>query len=265
MKFLKTFESFDSEMSVEEIYEMLKRDCTKYLELLKSCTIVDTELHKEVPMLYRGVRARTEDIMSMKVRENRRSKDTDQAISDEIDDKFEQELGIRPRSTGVFTIGNSDIASHYGNSYLFFPIGDFKYIWSDRIADLFDELRMPSDKLYSWYLWEIDSYYKENIIDSEVRSKFELHHHEAIPMYNGKEVSMNDVDKFKEKFEEEMDSFLSEEKAKWMNELIDAYKVDEGLCEVIKSRTEITFLCDEYYIVNAKFVDQLKKLIFDIL
>lgn len=173
MKFLKTFESFDSEMTAEEVYEILKRDCPEYLDLLRNCTIDDGELYdlndeiesrtyyeREIPMLYRGTRAKTDDILSIEPRELRRAKDTNQKISDEIDDKFESVYNIRPRQSGVFTTPVRDVASHYGNSYLFFPIGDFDYIWSNEIDDLFDDLRNPPNKLYSWYLWETDSNYR---------------------------------------------------------------------------------------------------------
>jgi len=277
MKFLKKFESFDSEVTAEEIYDNLQRNCPKYLEILRSCYNNDAPLpdksdeyevfkyYQTLPMLYRGSRIDTEDIEYVEPRKNRRSKDTNQGVSDEIDDKFESSHGIRPRSEGVFATFNSDVASHYGTRHLFFPIGDFKYIWSTKIDDLFEELRKPKGKKYSWYLWEVDEGYRESVLNDRSMELYdEISPHGYKDIKSGEIVMADEIEQFYEEFTEEMNILMADAKEEWMNSLIDGYKINEDFCDVAGLNNEVTFICDAYYAVEVRFLDKLKKMIYEL-
>ena len=289
MKHLKTYKLFESsvkEESAEEIYALLKRDCPKYLAMLKSCYTDNTENYnldfedelfeyfdKEIPMLYRGSEKLVSgNIEEREARKDRWSKDTKQEISDEIDDVFQAKYNIKPRREGVFSTSSFKSAGHYGDEYMFFPMGDFKFIWSKDIDDLNDELMNPANKLYSWYMWIDSEHYRKHKIDGEAREKFELNHQLSVPKINGKEVTMDEVNRFKEKFEKEMNISMASEKKKWMDTIVDRYLVDEDLCGAIGHKNEITFICDYYYLVKNAMSGaledrkdfELKKLIFDI-
>ena len=63
----------------------------------------------------------------------------------DIDNVFDEDFGVRPRTQGAFTTGSYADAGTYGKPYLFFPIGEYKYIWSDRVKDMWINVRdMPS-------------------------------------------------------------------------------------------------------------------------
>ena len=46
---------------------------------------------------------------------------------------FEDEFGV-PFRNGMFCTGDSTFARDYGNLYLVFPVGNFKYCWSPKNA-----------------------------------------------------------------------------------------------------------------------------------
>jgi len=62
-----------------------------------------------------------------------------------LDEQFESEFGWKARSEGVFATHDFRQANAYGMVYFFFPIGDFKYIWSPKIRDLYIHLDQIAD------------------------------------------------------------------------------------------------------------------------
>lgn len=60
---------------------------------------------------------------------------------------------------GVFTTGNMSNAEDFGESYLFFPVDDYKFVWSTKLEDInYDDDFLKLDKLIS-----------DNIPESEER------------------------------------------------------------------------------------------------
>jgi len=278
MKYLKIFESFEN-ITPELVYSKLQRDCPKYLAMLKECYTDNTEMYDlddslevikyfidEVPMLYRGSINIWEEhnIESKTVRKNRRSKDTKQHISDEIDSKFNKKWSIKPRSEGVFATSKRTIASHYGYPYMFFPMNDYKFIWSSEIYDLFDVLRKTTqEKEYSWYLWETDEYYREKTLDKLQKEFIENE------IDKGNYVTTYDLMEYDKRILDDMNKSMLKQKENWFNSLTDKYTFNKNLCRAIGKQNELTFIVDEYYLIktgqpNSNFELELKKLIFDI-
>lgn len=71
-----------------------------------------------------------------KTRKNRRPLDTNFRVHEIADDYFLKKYGVRFRSQGIFTLRNEDLASFYGNTFMFFPLGKVNYIWSETQMDL---------------------------------------------------------------------------------------------------------------------------------
>jgi hypothetical protein len=291
MKYLKLFESFD-ELTPEEVFSKLESDCKPYLELLRSCYTDNTELYdlddrmevvqyfnKEIPMIFRGSTNtwKENDIRYVEARKDRRPKDTNKKISKEIDEVFFKEYGIKPRTEGTFTTPVKHVAGHYGQVFMFFPIGDFKYLWSEEIRDMFDELRIPPNKVWSWYLWEIDPSYRRTTLDNEMRAYYSDNYtfvnftqQDFNDLASGKDTDDFKAEEFREilnKKEEELNDILAKEKEKWMQSLIDRYNMNDEFCKAINFKNEIIFICDEYYLVKTQsweFEEKLIKLIFDL-
>ena len=73
----------------------------------------------------------------LKPRTDRRPLSTPKDIHKYMDDYFNKKFGWRPRSNGMFT-ATVDSVSGYGNTSIFFPIGNYKYIYNPRVHDTID-------------------------------------------------------------------------------------------------------------------------------
>ena len=115
----------EQENNVEEIVEIIKRDCKPFLK----------EFNKP---LYRGTHKKIkEDIVKIIPRTDRRPKDLSIEWHEWGDKYFLERFGWKARSEGVFTSFSEWFASRYGKSYLFFPIGKYKYVYSKNIMDFY--------------------------------------------------------------------------------------------------------------------------------
>lgn len=76
------------------------------------------------------------------VRKERKPMDTTKIIHHIIDDWFEEEMGMKARSEAVFCFGEAArvAAKEYGELAVILPIGKFHYVWSPKIADLYDDV-----------------------------------------------------------------------------------------------------------------------------
>lgn len=115
--------------AAKKIIPMLKKDCKYYLSKRRSDT----------PFLYRGTKPKKHgvDFEIKKRRKDRVSMSTPDDITVALDDVFFKEYGWKPRSQGVFVSGDLNSTKYYGPPYLFFPIGKFRYLWSQQIKDFF--------------------------------------------------------------------------------------------------------------------------------
>ncbi|CAG7580759.1 MAG: putative chorismate mutase-like protein [uncultured marine phage] len=173
------------------------------------------------------------------VRQDREPRDTAYGVSDAFDEEFEKKFNISPRMKGVFTTGNENTASQYGQPFLVFPIGEYKYVWSPTVKDLFNKV----DGNY-WYRY-LD--FPEGAVD------------EFMELEEGSDVQGEyGIDWYKEGMsEEEINNHLSEDARNQVESIVSEYK-DTDLEDGIKSGNEITFVCDSYYIVtfHQKIVDE---------
>ena len=116
----------------EEIVTVLKKDCSKFLKEARG-------------VFWRGSRTgtldpRQHDIMKLSPRTDRQPRNTPKKVHDALDRYFLDEYGWKARSEGVFATRSGDHAGVYGPRWMIFPIGNYKYVWSRDIVDLFDEV-----------------------------------------------------------------------------------------------------------------------------
>jgi len=112
------------------IYNILdiKKDCQPYLNENKD------PLYSP---LYRGLGKKISDPMVTKtVRlDDRKPSDTPQQLHDVFNSYFTKHHG-HPFRNAMFVSGSDIEASGYGKVYKIFPIGDYNYVWSSDIDDL---------------------------------------------------------------------------------------------------------------------------------
>lgn len=194
-------------VELDKIIKILEEDCNKYM-------------NSENRVTYRGIKdiSLKDGIAKLNTIKNRVPKDTNRVVSDMIDDAFYNELGYRLRSAGNFTTRAIPVAANYGTPYMFIPIGDYKYFWSEQIEDLFN------------YLDEEDWYH--NISDAQ--SSYDRFI----------EISNSDID-----FDEYFDDIKYEADG-YINDIVSNY-TDEKING--SNYHEIIFMCDSFYLIDLKY------------
>ncbi|WP_300760232.1 hypothetical protein [Janthinobacterium sp.] len=73
----------------------------------------------------------------MVVRLDRRPLNTDNTTHNNFDSWMKEHFGWGGRSQGIFVSGKILTAAFYGKPFIILPRGDFKYIWTPLVSDLF--------------------------------------------------------------------------------------------------------------------------------
>lgn len=261
------------------IADTLRRDCISFVDDLKNAGLIyrGRDVHDKTATSVRGKYG----LYRMKSRlEDRKPLSTNPKMHDEVNKVFERDFGWKVRN-GVFTRGRGDVGG-YGEQHMFFPIGDYKFVWSPIVKDLWSHLNGYS------FLFE----------DPESNDVLEIYGRETAPYSEGNEKKGNWVDKddnvylihptfieishnFDELRKKKHYIFYSREE-RWMTKLywkyhvslkewlkeeyrifhkvvedkIEGYK-DTDFHSAIRSHSEISFKCNEYYLVDKVYEDFL--------
>ena len=237
MKFLDYIdESVSDIVTSSDIISMLKRDCMPFIKEIQSC----------VRLLYRGSLREYEGIVKITARSNRIPKDSPLKMHNYFDKLFEQKFGWKARSEGVFATSDSNEAGNYaittagiqtGNVYLFFPIGQFEYVFSHRIHDFFN---------FSRFLFPTWKTGPENIENFKL-NKFKESVYSLLSILRVTRVYDKEIEGNTDP--ESISKIVS-------REMIDTY-TDRGLSRAIASNSEISFKCKEYYLVNYEYESKI--------
>ncbi len=251
--------------------------------LNKDCKPIINELRKSgSQLLWRGTsKSRTKSIIQVTPRQDRFPKDMPGFLHDALDDEFEKKFGWRPRSTGVFVTSQQREARSYGDSYVFFPVGMYKYLYNQNVVDLFGEVDNDfagyddindylTDKRDDWESeWDFDygegaqgSFHYEGgdtgevDLDSAIDVAAELEGGEDADINSSDLEWVPDVD---------LDDFLAEKQSEaenyfdtYLNDIVKGYRND-NLGLAIKRKVEIMFDCKSFYIVNQVFAEDVDK------
>jgi hypothetical protein len=250
----------EEESNIDKILSVLQKDCKPFLKELDS------------NFVWRGTHRNINAIKELKSRlENRRPSDTDAEVHYHINELFKKKFKWYARN-GVFATGNYQIARDYGKPFMFFPIGNFKYVWSPDIEDFFTEI---DESDYTNYDGGSDMYDVESDWDEQYGEDQEGHWE-----YDGKEVdskdSMEIIDDLgidPEEFDEyllswvpdmSLSDFTYDVEERWDNERDEFYKdlvdlyINKYLKNAIKSRNEIMFNCKSYLLIHGKYAMTIK-------
>lgn len=225
MKYIKKFN--------EEFFHFGEEPAVKFNKIMaileRYCKpFLDEVSSKGIECIFRGSRPSNNeeidnlDIYKKTVRTDRKALDSNKEISDMFDNIFDEKFGVRPRSSGVFTTKKFETTSAYSIRYIFVPIGDYKYYWNPNCDDLYTNINTKN-----WYRRFAKGWpYKPNMIKR---------------FYDY--ITKNNLEK-------EVHSSLEK--------LVNGYKNTdlEG-----NSNQEIMFICKEYYLLDAGWLDQYKQYI----
>ena len=113
------------ETDPEQIAKLIQSDCGPFLR------------EADGKLIYRGLKKQAEDFIKKTVRVDRKPKNTSAAVHHLIDEVFYKLFGIYGRSACVFVSGDQSEVNPYGRIHAVFPIGDFEFLWSPGVIDLF--------------------------------------------------------------------------------------------------------------------------------
>ena len=251
----------------EVIWKSLWKECQPFLKEIKK---MGGQKHH---FIWRGTDNTIGDFKRVKPRKNRYPKDTPQELHEKIDSAFYQKFKWYPRSEGVFTSGSKGQAKAYGTRYLFFPVGKYKFIWSNDIDDLYSRFENEGhahefdegDANYDWE-WKYGEgkegtwYYDDNDTDE---------HDYGAAEDEVKENILDDPDDFDDslmgwqpdiQFEEYIDEIRRDYEDRQEDIISGSLSTytDKDLKKAISYGHEITFKCKSYYLVDEKYIHILE-------
>jgi len=137
------------ENNIRMKFKIVENDINTFLDMIKrECKPFLNQAGSDKFSMYQGVNMKDNfdeipfgdfKIYKKRVRGNRKPSDTDVKLSNIIDEYLNKRYnlgGWKPRTQSKFFTGSAIATQEYGLTYIGFPIGDFKYLWSPEIKDL---------------------------------------------------------------------------------------------------------------------------------
>jgi hypothetical protein len=244
----------------EGITNFLRLDCKPFLK----------EMRRSSRLLYRGVDRNIPDIQRIKshIDTGRSPKDMPEEMHNALNDMFYKEFGWHVRD-GVSTSGSVKTAKHYGVPHIFFPIGKYKYAWSQDVGDLYSRIED-----YGYHL-EFDPSEAEDEWEYEYSesSGSGWYEYDGEGQYGSIEEIEDELEDDEEDFdttlvgwvpEIELEDYVEKKEDEWedskqslMNDIMYGYKYMFLNPQGIKSRSEVMFNCKTYYLINMRWEKQL--------
>ncbi|MFW6130062.1 MAG: hypothetical protein ACOC56_02685 [Atribacterota bacterium] len=168
----------DKLLKAKELKELLNSKCKKFLKETKG------------DLFYRGAAKAIKTFEVLKPRKDRRPLNTPKELHDFLDMLFNSKFGWKVRSEGVFIMKSKSNVMFYGHSFLFFPIGNYKYVWSPYITDILYPLDTYMNNLFKLSVCDY-KYLKNNQI-TELKDHIK---NEILPKYINKDLQ-NAGDKY---------------------------------------------------------------------
>jgi hypothetical protein len=149
---VKRYNTSPTKWGIPQTISFLRKNCKPFLQEVK---------YNNWPM-YRGTDSGGDALMFTGIpRKKRLPTDMSRGDQHDLDGAFKKIFGWRPRSQGLFVTGSRANAGQYGPIYQIFPIGNFKFLYSTDIEDLYSEFDMG----LSSYSEEIEDNLPEFISD----------------------------------------------------------------------------------------------------
>ena len=197
-----------------EILDLIRNDCAPFLKYGR--------------IFYRGADFHApEDLIKKSVRSDRKPRDIPIELHDVLDNAFKRKFGWAVRSSGVFATQDWEHATEFGiDTYMFFPIGNFKYVWSGAFHDLFGSLETSfGDDLRAAFA------------DWDTMPEWET-------LYRNLDITKKPTQNLKE-IQKEVGDFI-------VSRYTDKYLASS-------EKSEVTFKCNEYYLLGNKFRTIIEK------
>jgi len=247
-------------------------------------------ISKPGSVLYRGSNDHVSSFKKKTSRLNDRiPRDTNSDLHDELNFYFRRKFGWNVRN-GVFASSSYTLSSYFGDyCYIFIPVGKFEYVWSPVVNDLYrfqqcnklfsqkmmkkmyDSTKKPlTDMIYTvndaWadYIIVTRLFGLETndirVMVNKPPKELKVVGSQFFPNFGLKNGEYATVYVCEPTFEEWVETYRRRYKVYFPNEIVDEY-IDYDLNKAVKSRHEISFKCDEYYLIHPIYENELIKII----
>jgi hypothetical protein len=225
----------DEYIATKVIYPMLVKNSKPFMiEFLRN------QRKSGFKWFWRGTNRQITEIGEVKRRKNRKPVDMPKKLHDLLDFKFFEKFKWPVRSEGIFTVPDQGSTISYGSyTYAFFPIGKYRYVWSDRVMDLFAEMykrKLTPDKA--------DHLYSDIVGNDEV----------ILP--TSKEAHFIEMKKYKKWFLDPNGWFA--EVNMRSDEIINTF-IDDKMGMALAHKFEVVFDCKKYYLVEPQYLIHLER------
>ena len=162
----KSFILEDAQDKIEEYVGLIKRDCMGFIRQANG------------QYLYRGLGTASDEFLSKSIRlTGRMPKDVPSLLHYTINEYFINNFGA-PFRNAMFCSGSQHLADFYGNIYGVFPIGNFDFVWSPEVDDLYmewDEVEHDEhDVMVDNLMDEVAQTYKNDNLEQAIKSNNEI-------------------------------------------------------------------------------------------
>ena len=149
---MKTFKQFLAEEAQSPFQKYMEEHCGDFLDQSGRKDFLIRGMKKIDPSEWDTLKSSNVDGLphyipyhTLLMRTNRQPSDTSLATHEVINEWFRERFGWGARSEVVFGEGRYNIAASsssidYGPTFIIFPVGDFKYVWSEDVSDLYRTL-----------------------------------------------------------------------------------------------------------------------------
>ena len=159
---------------------ILENDCMPFIKEMKS-----NNLHN---WFYRATEHHYKIISKpIKPRKDRRPRNTPKELHEYMNKLFKKKFGWNVRSEGIFAGSDRNQLEYtYGDPYLFFPIGNYKYVYHPQMRDIFMHLDGKYNISYIGdpQVTDLDEYF-----DTDQMYKIYKEIDNIVPQYKNKNLS----------------------------------------------------------------------------
>ena len=214
------------EEGIEDFWKWVQKKCKPFLK-----EWMPLQKTGEMFPLYRGMNE--QDVGEKWVRQDRKPEMSGRKFHIDMDNMMKQVHGINGRTKAMFCTGDVDAVTPYGNAFMVFPVGKYKYLWSGRIRDLYIDASKYG--------------YHQNMMDWIVSTARKM----KIDIYDSKTGSQA---------QKELRKMGEAQNTQALRDMMKHYYTKD-LRKAIRSENEIMVQCESYLYLSFKYFMELEALV----
>ena len=219
----------EQKVDIEQFWSLVQKKCQPFLK----DWLPIQKRYGYIRPLYRGMDVG--EWGEKRVRLDRKPESSTREFHYDVDNLMKQKHGIYGRSQTVFVSGDDQQAATYGETYIIFPVGKYRFLWSDKIRDLWVDVRRYD------YVRDIKREVDKTMMLDATWNKL---------------TDKKDIDKIRG----ELEDMFYQRNQEAIRRAVALYKKTD-LKKAIESETEIMIECQSYLFLKSNWQNDLEDLI----